>query len=84
MNLIYQDISQRNQTEIFIKIITKYLKKEGQGLLMVKARSIDASLKPKQAYKLLADKIREYGFTIIHSIDLLPCAKDHAAIVISF
>lgn len=83
VDFIYQDISQRNQAEIFINNTMRYLKKRGQGILMVKTRSIDVSLKPKQAYKLVTDGLKEHGFKIIDVIDLSPYAKDHAAIVIS-
>ncbi|MCK4902856.1 MAG: fibrillarin-like rRNA/tRNA 2'-O-methyltransferase, partial [Thermoplasmatales archaeon] len=46
VDLIYQDISQRNQAQIFISNVKRYLKKNEVGILMVKARSIDVSLKP--------------------------------------
>jgi len=83
VDFMYQDISQRNQAEIFRKNVTKYLKKKGQGIFMVKARSIDVSLKPKQAYKLVSDELKDDGLKIIDMIDLSPYEKDHAAIVIS-
>jgi len=83
VNVVYQDISQRNQAEIFIENIERYLKKEGLGILMVKARSIDVSLKPKETYELVADKLREQKLNIINLIDLSPYEKDHAAIVVS-
>ena len=82
VDLIYQDISQRNQAEIFIHNILKYLKEEGRGVLMVKARSIDVSLKPKQAYERVTDELREHGCKIVDVIELSPYEKDHAAVVI--
>jgi len=83
VDVIYQDISQRNQAEIFLDNIERYLKKDGLGILMVKARSIDVSLKPKETYELVADKLREQKLNIVSLIDLSPYEKDHAAIVIS-
>ncbi len=83
VDFIYQDISQRNQAEIFRKNAMRYLKKKGHGILMVKARSIDVSLKPKQAYTLVSDELKDDGLKIIDMIDLSPYEKDHAAIVIS-
>ncbi|MCK5458792.1 MAG: fibrillarin-like rRNA/tRNA 2'-O-methyltransferase [Thermoplasmatales archaeon] len=83
VDVVYQDISQRNQAEIFIENIERYLKKDGLGILMVKARSIDVSLKPKETYELVADKLREQKLNIINLIDLSPYEKDHAAIVVS-
>jgi len=83
VDIVYQDISQRNQAEIFIENIKKFLKKDGMGILMVKARSIDVSLKPTEAYKLVANKLKEQKLTIVDTIDLAPYEKDHAAIVVS-
>jgi len=82
-DIIYQDISQRNQSEIFIGNVLRYLKKDGQGIIMVKARSIDVSLKPKQAYNLVTKDLEENGFKIIDLIDISRYEKDHAAIVTS-
>ena len=83
VDLTYQDISQRNQAEIFISNVTRYLKKSGKGILMVKARSIDVSLKPKKAYNIVCSELEESGLKIKDKIDLNPYEKDHAAILIS-
>jgi len=82
VNLVYQDISQRNQAEIFTKNVGKYLKKDGFAILMVKARSIDVSLKPKAAYDLVQKTLEENNFKIKSQIELAPYEKDHAAIFI--
>ena len=83
VDFIYQDISQRNQAEIFISNVTRFLRKNGNGILMVKARSIDVSLKPKKAYDIVCTKLKNSGININETIDLAPYEKDHAAIVIS-
>jgi len=83
VDFIYQDISQRNQADIFIKNISRYLMKKGEGILMVKARSIDVSLKPKDAYNLVCSELKSNGLKIIDMIDLRPYVKDHAMIVVT-
>jgi fibrillarin-like pre-rRNA processing protein len=83
VDLIYQDISQRNQAEIFIHNAKRYLKKGGWGIIMVKARSIDVSLKPTKAYELVANKLKEQKLKIVDTINLVPYEKDHAAIAIA-
>ena len=83
VDLIYQDISQRNQAEIFITNAKRYLKNNGTGVLMVKARSIDVSLKPKKAYELVCSKLKESNLKIKETMELKPYEKDHAAIIIS-
>ena len=83
VDIVYQDISQRNQAEIFVENIKKYLKKDGAAILMVKARSIDVALTPAKAYELVANKLTEQKLKIADTIDLAPYEKDHAAIVVS-
>ncbi len=39
---------------------------------MVKARSIDVSLKPTKAYELVANKLKEQKLKIVDTIDLVP------------
>jgi len=83
VDIVYQDISQRNQAEIFIENVKRYLKNDGFGIIMVKARSIDVSLKPQKAFDLVCSKLEESSFKILKKIDLKPYEKDHAAIMIS-
>ena len=83
VDIIYQDISQRNQAEIFIENINIYLKKDGIGIIMVKARSIDVALEPKKAFNLVCSKLEKSGFKILNRLNLKPYEKDHEAIMIS-
>ncbi|HIG99226.1 MAG TPA: fibrillarin-like rRNA/tRNA 2'-O-methyltransferase [Thermoplasmata archaeon] len=83
VDLIYQDISQRNQADIFIRNIQAYLKPEGTALIMVKARSIDVALKPKQAYELVSSSLQKQKFKIKKTVELGPFEKDHATIIIT-
>ncbi len=83
VDLIYQDISQRNQADIFTRNITTYLKSKGTGLIMVKARSIDVALKPKQAYELVCNHLQHEKLKIKKTLELAPFEKDHAAILIT-
>ena len=83
VDLIYQDISQRNQADIFISNVSRYLKKKEISILMIKARGIDVSLKPKKVYDLVCSKLIENNIKIVDKIDLSPYEKDHAAIIVS-
>jgi len=84
VDIVYQDISQRNQSDIFIKNANRYLKKDGFGIIMVKARSIDVSLKPKKAYEQVCSDLEKNNLKIKQNVDLSPFEKDHAAILVSF
>jgi fibrillarin-like pre-rRNA processing protein len=83
VDLVYQDISQRNQADIFIRNIQAYLKTNGTGLIMVKARSIDVALKPKQAYDLVCSSLQQQKYRIKKTVELTPFEKDHAAILMT-
>lgn len=82
VDLIYQDISQRNQAEIFIKNIKKYLSSNCEAIIMVKARSIDVSIDPIEAFKKVETELKNSNFKIEKMINLKPFEKDHAAIII--
>lgn len=80
-DIVYQDIAQKNQAEIFIKNCQLFLKKGGYGLLAVKARSIDI----KKSSKALFNEVRqelEKKFTVIDFRSLEPFEKDHCLIII--
>jgi fibrillarin-like pre-rRNA processing protein len=83
IDLIYQDISQRNQAEIFFENIKKYLRENGTGIIMVKARSIDVAMKPKIAYEKVCNYLKESNLNIKQVFELEPYEKDHAAIIVS-
>ncbi len=83
VDLIYQDISQRNQAEIFFENIKKYLRENGTGIIMVKARSIDVAMKPKLVYEKVCNYLKENSLSIKQVFELEPYEKDHAVIIIS-
>jgi len=83
VDLIYQDISQRNQAEIFFENIKKYLRENGTGIIMVKARSIDVAMKPKLVYEKVCNYLKENSLSIKQVFELEPYEKDHAVVVIS-
>lgn len=80
VDIIYQDISQRNQTNIFLTNCEKFLKKEGTAILCLKSRSINALKKPTEIYEQELKTIKQH-LTIIEKITLDPYQKDHLFIV---
>lgn len=83
VDFVYQDISQRNQSQIFIENVSRYLRENMNAVLMVKARSIDVSLKPKDAYNQVCFDLKDLGLEIKNIVDLSPYERDHAAILVS-
>lgn len=78
VDVIYQDIAQRQQIEIFLKNINMYLKKGGYAIIAVKSRSIDVSKKPKEIFKKVRAELEKH-VTIVDSRNLEPFQKDHMA-----
>lgn len=80
-DIIYQDIAQRNQPEIFLKNIDLFLKPGGYGLLAVKAKSIDIKRKPKGIFNEVRSLLEKHTKVIDFKI-LDPFEKDHAFIIV--
>jgi len=79
VDVIYQDISQPDQVDIFYKNMTKF--DVQHGIIMVKARSIDVSCNPQKIFTDVSLQLKQH-FSIIASVPLEPFSRDHQAIVI--
>ncbi len=84
VDFLYSDVAQPNQTEIFMDNMRMYLKDECQGMIMIKARSIDVSRKPRKIFREEASKLKEHGFRVVDKVDLEPYEKDHRCLVCEF
>jgi len=82
-DIIYQDVSQRDQLDIFIKNANRMLALDGTGILMLKARSVDSSVDPKKLYRRTVELLEEQDYRTMDIVELTPFQKDHAAIVVS-
>ncbi len=80
VDVVYCDIAQPDQTEIAITNCEKNLKKGGELLLVVKARSIDVVKDPREVFRTERTKLEKAGFTVEKIIELSPFDKDHALI----
>ena len=81
-DLVYCDVAQPNQSELFMRNMNLFSKENGAGLLMIKARSIDVVQKPKKIFKEQERKLKEKGFKIIEKVKLEPYEKDHIAFLV--
>ncbi len=80
VDVIYQDVAQKNQIEIFLKNVDLFLKNDGYALLAIKARSIDVTKQPKQIFKEVKEKL-EKSLAIIDYRELEPFQKDHCMFI---
>ena len=80
IDLLYQDVSQKQQAKIFLKNARMYLKKGGYGLFAVKARSISATESVKDIIQNEAGQLTGL-FDILQVINLQPYDKEHAMLL---
>lgn len=77
VDIVYMDVAQRNQAEIFLKNCDLFLKNGGFGLLAVKSRSIDITKKPKEIYSIVRRELEKKLLVVDYRI-LDPYEEDHA------
>jgi fibrillarin-like pre-rRNA processing protein len=81
VDFLYQDVAQRDQASIFLRNL-RFLGREGLGMLMAKARSVDVARRPEEVYRGIGAQLRKGGLDILGVIPLEPYERDHAAIVV--
>jgi len=74
VEVVYQDVAQKNQTEIFVKNMRSF--KAEAGLYAIKARIINCIESPKKVFREEVAKLKE-EFTVLDEIELSPYDKDH-------
>ena len=74
-DLIYQDVSARDQAHILIEN-SKFLKKGGYAYFVIKSQSIDISKKPNEVYKNELEKL-EGRFVVLERMGLEPYDSMH-------
>jgi fibrillarin-like pre-rRNA processing protein len=77
---LYQDISQKNQVDIFLKNVNLFLKPGHFGLLAVKARSIDVTKDPATIFSEVKKRLEKH-MIIADKVLLAPHQKDHCLFV---
>lgn len=81
VDVVFMDIAQKNQVEIFEKNVNMFLKPGGFGLLALKARSVDVTRKPKDIFRDVKVDL-EKMYNVVDYRELDPYEKDHAFYVV--
>ena len=79
VDLIYQDIAQRNQAEIALANAEYFLKDDGYLILMIKARSIDSTADTKEIFKKEVEELQKH-LPVLKTVKL-PGYRDHLAVI---
>jgi fibrillarin-like pre-rRNA processing protein len=81
VDVIYQDIAQRDQDAVFLKNAAAFLREGGKGLLMLKARSVAVAERPEEVFRRTLDVLgRDRRLRVLEKVRLEPFHKDHLAI----
>jgi len=80
VDVLYQDVAQRDQEGIFLKNV-EFLRRGGIGFLIVKARSVDVSAKPTDVYARIQRELSNRDLEVLDVRALDPFERDHAAVV---
>ncbi len=83
VDLVYQDIAQRDHVEILEKNL-RFLHPDGTVILIVKARSIDVAREPADVYRSVQRALRKIGLHVLGTVLLEPFQRDHAAMIAEF
>lgn len=81
VDVVYSDVAQVNQTELFLDNFKLFAKDDATGIIMIKARSIDVTRKPNDIFKEEKNKLKKGGLKILEEIKLDPYEKDHIAFI---
>lgn len=84
VDVVYSDVAQPRQTELFMDNMRRFLKEDGVGMMAIKARSIDVTQRPKKIFRQEESKLKAAGFRVVEKVDLEPYEKDHRMVVCEF
>ncbi|MEM3493082.1 MAG: fibrillarin-like rRNA/tRNA 2'-O-methyltransferase [Thermoplasmata archaeon] len=82
VDVIYQDIAQKNQVEIFIEAVEEFLREKGTGYLVIKAPAIDSTKKVTEILKSSIAEIEGTGLRISEKLLLEPFDAEHCVLVV--
>lgn len=81
VDVLYQDVAQRNQTDLF-RLNAEYLRPGGAGFLMLKSRSVDVAANPSDVYAAARDALSRDVLDVVDLRPLDPFETDHAALAV--
>jgi len=80
VDVIYQDIAQPDQDDIFLKNCKMFLKKGGWGMIAIKSQSIDVTRQPKKVFEEFVANVGT-DIEVSQQIELSPFDLEHLFIV---
>ncbi|HTZ61369.1 MAG TPA: fibrillarin-like rRNA/tRNA 2'-O-methyltransferase [Thermoplasmata archaeon] len=83
VDLVYQDVAQRNQVGIFVENARTALGPTGTGVLMLKVRSVTQRRPVPAVVREARAELHRAGFSVRAEAELAPFSKEHVALVLA-
>lgn len=77
VDIIYCDIAQPDQSRILVENAELFLKKGGEAMIAIKARSIDSVEDPEKIYRREIRTMEDSGLKVLETVNLAPYEEDH-------
>jgi len=81
VDLLYQDVAQRDQARIFVDNARATLAPGGRGILMLKVRSVTQRRPSASVVREARGELVRGGFKITSETSLAPFSRDHVALL---
>ena len=81
VDLLYQDVAQRNQAAIFVENARAALAPRGRGIFMLKVRSVTQSRPSAAIVREARAELERGGLEVRAEVGLSPFARDHVALI---
>ena len=82
VDLLYQDVAQRNQAGILLENARACLADDGHGVLMLKVRSVTQRRSSAQVIHEARNELARGGFPVRSEAPLAPFSREHVAFVV--
>jgi fibrillarin-like pre-rRNA processing protein len=81
VDLLYQDVAQRNQAAIFVENARAVLASRGRGIFMLKVRSVTQTRPSVAIVREARGVLERAGLNVQGEVALSPFARDHVALL---
>ncbi|MGI0129855.1 MAG: fibrillarin-like rRNA/tRNA 2'-O-methyltransferase [Thermoplasmata archaeon] len=82
VDLLYQDVAQRNQAAIFVENARACLSPGGTGILMLKVRSVTQRRPGPVVVREARSELQRGGYPVGSEVPLAPFSREHVALVV--
>lgn len=82
VDLVYCDVADPDEVELFIRNCKMFLKENGYGMIAIKSQSIDVTKDPNVIYEESRKKMEKEHFEVLDFVTLDPYDKAHGFFVL--